>query len=205
LYCLVGPHILPLQLTDNHYRDFLVQDLPKLLEYPLVEHECGTCMMVLRHILAVLCKAFSEKSIITDEYVEEGLHACQIWILCIFTCGNTWKSLCMQLLLTTKKHLTIALWMPVRLSATPQAPSNGCGGPWWEVSRRALNPMEDTLCTFYFSYKLQIKCFLIPVNMDIFSSLVCGKFAPNLSARFGYTQCSRHHQKLLPRLCYKCV
>jgi hypothetical protein len=39
----------------------------------------------------------------------------------------------MQLLLTTKKHFTIALWMPVRLSATAPASLHGCGGPWWDV------------------------------------------------------------------------
>jgi hypothetical protein len=39
------------------------------------------------------------------------------------------KPLCMQLLLTAKRHFNIALWMPVRLSATAPASFNGCGGP----------------------------------------------------------------------------
>jgi hypothetical protein len=43
-----------------------------------------------------------------------------------------------------KRHFTLALWMPVRLSAT----LNRCGGPWWDVSRRALNFM-DILSTYY--------------------------------------------------------
>jgi hypothetical protein len=30
--CLVGLHILPHQLAGNHYQDFLLYDLPKLLE-----------------------------------------------------------------------------------------------------------------------------------------------------------------------------
>jgi hypothetical protein len=30
--CLVGPHVLPHRLTGNHYLDFLLHDLPKLLE-----------------------------------------------------------------------------------------------------------------------------------------------------------------------------
>jgi hypothetical protein len=30
--CLVGLHVLPHRLTGNHYRDFLLYDLPKLLE-----------------------------------------------------------------------------------------------------------------------------------------------------------------------------
>jgi hypothetical protein len=36
------------------------------------------------------------------------------------------KSLCMQLLLTMKRHFTVTLWMPVRLSATAPA----WGSPW---------------------------------------------------------------------------
>jgi hypothetical protein len=35
--CSVRPHVFPHQLTGNHYRDFLLHDLPKLLEdVPLV-------------------------------------------------------------------------------------------------------------------------------------------------------------------------
>jgi hypothetical protein len=30
--CLIGPHVLPCRLTGNHYRDFLLHNLPKLLE-----------------------------------------------------------------------------------------------------------------------------------------------------------------------------
>jgi hypothetical protein len=30
--CLVGPHVLPHRLTGNHYRDFLLHNLPNLLE-----------------------------------------------------------------------------------------------------------------------------------------------------------------------------
>jgi hypothetical protein len=30
--CLIGPHVLPYQLTGSHYLDFLLHDLPKLLE-----------------------------------------------------------------------------------------------------------------------------------------------------------------------------
>jgi hypothetical protein len=43
------------------------------------KHECGTCMMVLRHILALLCEMFSLTNIMADGQVEEaplhGLHA----------------------------------------------------------------------------------------------------------------------------------
>jgi hypothetical protein len=43
------------------------------------EHEYDTCMMVIRHILAVLCEMFSVTPIMTEGWVEEdplhGLHA----------------------------------------------------------------------------------------------------------------------------------
>jgi hypothetical protein len=40
--CLVGPHILKLRLTGNHYRDFLLHDIPKLLEYVPLAVRPGT-------------------------------------------------------------------------------------------------------------------------------------------------------------------
>jgi hypothetical protein len=50
-------------------------------------------MLVLKHILARLCKMVSVTHIMTDREVEEdplhGLYACQIEILWIFTCGDT--------------------------------------------------------------------------------------------------------------------
>jgi hypothetical protein len=101
--------------------------------------------------LAVLWEMFSVTAIMTEGYVKEdplhGLHSRQIWILWIFTCEDTWKSLHMQLLLKTKRH--IALWIPVTLSATALASLNGCCGPWFDVSRCKLNLMEDILITYY--------------------------------------------------------
>jgi hypothetical protein len=43
---------------------------------------------------------------------------------------------------------SIALRMPVRLSASTPASLNGCGGRWWDVSRSALNLMEDIVAYF---------------------------------------------------------
>jgi hypothetical protein len=58
-----------------------------------LEHEYGTGIMVLRHILAVFCEMFSVTPFMTDEWVKEDplhdLHICQIWILSIFACGDT--------------------------------------------------------------------------------------------------------------------
>jgi hypothetical protein len=43
--------------------------------------------------------------------------------------GTPNKPLCMQLLLTTKRHYTVALWMPAKLSATAPRTLKGCGDP----------------------------------------------------------------------------
>jgi hypothetical protein len=46
------------------------------------EYECGICMVVLRHILAVLCEMFAITLNMNNGYIEEdllhGLHAHQI-------------------------------------------------------------------------------------------------------------------------------
>jgi hypothetical protein len=65
--CSVGPQILPHRLAGNHYRDFLLHDLPRQLDVvPLAEHEYGIRMSVLLHILVVLCEMFSITAIMTD-------------------------------------------------------------------------------------------------------------------------------------------
>jgi hypothetical protein len=91
---LVAPCVLPHRLTNNHGRDFLLHDLPALLEdVQLSELEYGTNMMALRHILALPCEMFSVAAIRSAGEVKEnrlnGLHALLTWILCTFTCGDT--------------------------------------------------------------------------------------------------------------------
>jgi hypothetical protein len=109
---LVDPHILLHRLTDKHYRDILLHDLPKLLAV-------RTRMW---HVhdgapAAELCEMCSITPTMTEGQVEEdplhGLHARQICTLWILIWGGHLKSLCMQLLLTKKNHFTIALWMPL--------------------------------------------------------------------------------------------
>jgi hypothetical protein len=89
---------------------------------------------------------------------------------------------------TTKRHFTIALWMSVRLSATTSASLNGCDGPWWDVSRRALNLMGDILSTYYkcilsaITHKLNVSGHMLICTF--FLVLVCGtraKICPHLS------------------------
>jgi hypothetical protein len=96
----------------------------------------------------------------------------------------------MQLLLTTKRYFTFALRMHVRLSATIATYLDGCGGPWWDVSRRALNFIDDTASTYYtctllaVTQKLNVSRHLL---IRTFFFFVCGTRAQNLSAPFSYT------------------
>jgi hypothetical protein len=66
--CLVDLHVLPHRLTGNHYWDFILCDLPKSLKtyHWQSKHKCGTFMIVLWHILAVLCEMFSVTPILTN-------------------------------------------------------------------------------------------------------------------------------------------
>jgi hypothetical protein len=97
----------------------------------------------------------------------------------------------MQLLLTMKKCFTIALWVPARLSATAPASLNRCSSPQWDVSRCALNVMEDILSTCYkhilsaITYKLNFSRHVL--KWKFFLVLVCGAFAQNFSVLFTYT------------------
>jgi hypothetical protein len=43
--------------------------------------------------------------------------------------GDTKRALCIQLLLTKQRHLSITLWMSVGPSATTAASLDGCGSP----------------------------------------------------------------------------
>jgi hypothetical protein len=73
--CLVGPHVFPRRLTGNHYRDFLLHDLLKLLEdVPLARTS-----YMLRHILAMLCEMLAINTYhdrcAVEEVLLHGLHA----------------------------------------------------------------------------------------------------------------------------------
>jgi hypothetical protein len=102
----------------------------------------------------------------------------------------------MQLLLARERHFTIALWMPVRQSATTPASLNGCGVPWGDASRRALNLVEDILRTYYkctlsaITHKLNVSGHML--IWTFFLVLVCGTRAQNLSASFSFTHPERY-------------
>jgi hypothetical protein len=131
--------------SADHYRDFLSHDLPNLLEGVPVY---GTCMMVLCAVRDVLSNTCRDECVGTGGPTARPPCSSDLNPLYLYLWGHT-KLLCMQLLLTTKRRFTIAVWMPVRLSATAPPSVNGCDGPWWNVPRRALNLMEDILSTYY--------------------------------------------------------
>jgi hypothetical protein len=123
---LVVPHVLPYRLIGNHYRDFLSHDLRKLLEdAPLAV----TARIWYLHY-AVLCEMFTITPVITEEKAE-GEHCIASTLTRIESSGilpvGTPKTLSMRLLLTTEGHFTIALRMPVTLTATAPASREAAG------------------------------------------------------------------------------
>lgn len=112
-----------------------------------------------------------------------------MWILWVFARGNTMKHLCVQLLMTPERRLSVALRMPLELLATAPAFLDGCGDPWWEVSRRMVTIMEDVLSAY-------CQCTLSAITHEWNTSrrmLICARFlapecrtrAPNLQGLSG--------------------
>jgi hypothetical protein len=182
--CLIGPHVLPHQLTGSHYPDFLSHDVPKLPEgVPLAvrarmwymhDGALAHCSRDVRDVLNIMtdgqrrshCMASTVTRLESSVFLPVGTpkHPC--------VCSSCW-------------HFTIALWMPVRLAATTPASLDGCSGPWWDVLRHALNLMEGILSIYYkctlsaITHKLNVSgrlliwtCFLV---------LVCGTLAQSFS------------------------
>jgi hypothetical protein len=111
--CLVGSHALPHGVQASQATGRCTtgsQSTSWAREWCYI----GTFSRVLRDVLSNI-----------------GLHARQIRIFWTFTCGGT-----NTLLLTTKRHFTVAMWMPVRPSATAPPSLYGCSGSWWDVLRR---------------------------------------------------------------------
>jgi hypothetical protein len=138
--CSVGQHVLPHLLTGNRYRDFLLHDLSKLPE------DVPLAVRVRMWYMHDGAPAHFSRDVLNNAYYDRwiGRGGPTAWSprspdlnTLDFTCGDPYKPLCMELFLTMKRQCTIALWMPVRLFATSPASLNGCGGPWWDVSRHA--------------------------------------------------------------------
>jgi hypothetical protein len=138
------------------------------------EHGSGTCVMMLRAVRQVLSNTYHDWWTGRGGFIAWPPRSPHLNPL-DFSCGDTWNLLWMQILLIMKRHFSIALWLPVRLSATIPASMNGCGGPWWNVWRCALNLMEGILGSYYnctFSHNSQTKRFLTYVDMGCFSCFV---------------------------------
>jgi hypothetical protein len=61
MFCHIG-----LQATTNEISSYMICQRYWQMYHWQSEHECGTCMMVLRHILAVLCELITMTPIVTD-------------------------------------------------------------------------------------------------------------------------------------------
>jgi hypothetical protein len=99
----------------------------------------------------------------------------------------------MQLLLTTKRHFSIALWMPVRFSTTTPAFLNECGRPCVDVSAESHGGYSEHLLQITLSAITQKLNVSGLINMAFFLVLACGTHAQSLSATFIYTLYKTKH------------
>jgi hypothetical protein len=130
---LLGMHVLPHRFTGNHYRDFLSYDLTKLLEdVPLTVR----ARMWYKHDGFLIHFSCAVRDVLNNTYHNRctGRGGPTAWpqrspVLnpSDFYMWVHLNPLYMQLLFTTKRH--IALWMPVRLSATTLESMKEFGGP----------------------------------------------------------------------------
>jgi hypothetical protein len=99
----------------------------------------------------------------------------------------------MQLLLATKRHFTIALWMPVRVSATTPPPpfwtdvlvhDEACRGAHW-ISREAILSTYSKCTLSAVTHTLNVSGHMLITIF--FLVLVCGTRAQSLYAIFSYT------------------
>jgi hypothetical protein len=119
---VVGPH----ELTEiSHGLTKPPEDVP------LAQPECGTRLMVLRHIVTVLCGMFPVAPLMTDGRTQEsplhGLEVPRSTPRLNPLDGNRWGLA--ELLLTANRHIRIELRMPVRLSTTAPAALMEWDGP----------------------------------------------------------------------------
>lgn len=110
-------NILSHRRANNNCLDSVLHDLPRLLEEALLEGRtlCGTCMMVLN------CARCSQSQLwLTERFRRTSFTACTItrFKSCGILTVGTPKARVNTVLLTVRRHFTLAFWMPLRLSAT---------------------------------------------------------------------------------------
>jgi hypothetical protein len=136
--------------------------------------------MVFRDILTALCEMFSITCSMSHGHTAWPPCSPDMSLVNFRVCSSCW-----QRRGTTPSHC-------VCMSDYQQPPPaflNGCDSPWWDVSRRALNLVEDILSTLWicaFGYNSQMKCFRTHVSMYIFSCSAIQNLYSNLSAPFSY-------------------
>jgi hypothetical protein len=149
------------------------------------EHECGNCITVFRHILAMLCEMFS----VSWPMGRQRRTHCMASMLASFESSGFWPvgtpqspciySSCWQWRDTSPLHCGC-------LSDYPQLPRY-----LWTVA--AVNDMacrnyrghfEHLLQMYPYRYYSQIKCFRINDNTDIFFLFCCVELVPKFLAHF---------------------
>jgi hypothetical protein len=170
---LGDPRVLSHRLTGNRYWDFLLQDLPKLLEDVTLAVRVQVLYM---HDSAPAHFSRAVRDVLNNTYHDGwigrgGLTAWpplhQIWILWIITAG-TQKFLC----------VCSSCWQRRGISS-----HCGCLSDYPHLPRHSSTDAQDDQCrglhglswkTFWtiiikviFSYNTQIKCLLTNVDMDI--------------------------------------
>jgi hypothetical protein len=141
---------ISLQATTTKISSYMIcQSYWKMYHWQS-EHECGTWPMVLQHFSCAV------QHVPNNTYYDWwiGIGGPTAWPSRLPDLNPRnlylWEHLnTLVYAAQMERHFTIALWMPVRPSASTPVSLNGCGSPCWDVSRPTLNLMEDILSTFY--------------------------------------------------------
>jgi hypothetical protein len=133
---LSGPHVLPRRLTGNHYRDFLLHDLPKLPEDVSLAVRARMWYM---HDGAPAHFSRAVRDLLSNTYHDRwtGKGGPTAWLprppelnpLDSYLWGHI-EALVHAAPVVNDEALHHCMWMPVRLSATTPASLNGRGCPW---------------------------------------------------------------------------
>jgi hypothetical protein len=120
MFCHIGS-----QAATTEISSYMMSHSCGKLYHWLSEHECGTCMMVIRHISTALCEVFSVRSIVTGE---ESLRGLRVLLATLESSG----SLPVETLVyaaPVNNSPSHCGWIPVKLSATTPSYMSGSGCP----------------------------------------------------------------------------
>jgi hypothetical protein len=146
MFCHIG---LQATTTDFEISSYMIcQSYWKLYHWQS-EHECGICIQWCSGTLQPRCARCSQSPLSWPMNSQRSIPAWpprspHLYPVVFYMCGHV-EALVYAAPFGNDSHLTAALWMPVRLSATTWASLNGCGRLWWDESRRALTHGEHVL------------------------------------------------------------